>query len=208
MTLRVIGAGFGRTGTSSMKLALQTLGLGPCHHMKVLLDDPAQQALWNGFVAGQTPDWDQAFAGFNSAVDWPSAYYWQSLARHYPDAKVLLTLRSPESWWESYSKTILTHVNRTRGTGSWIDEVICKTVMRGQPEDRATALAAFNANTAAVRAAIPADRLIVHEAGDGWGPLCKGLDLPEPAEPYPHVFTTAEFLAQHAARMAAAAQGN
>lgn len=207
MALQLVGAGFGRTGTNSMKLALATLGLGPCHHMSVLLEDPTQQALWDTYPAGSSPDWDAAFAGFTSAVDWPSSYYWQDIASHYPDAKVLLTLRSAESWWDSYSKTILTHLGKLRGTSSWVNVVIAEKVMGGRPEDRATAIAAYNANNAAVRALVPASRLIVHELGDDWGPLCAGLNLPTPAEPYPRTNSTNDFLARHAARNAAATQG-
>lgn len=204
MTLMLIGAGFGRTGTHSMMLALEMLGLGPCHHMKVLLGDPEHQALWDGFARGAAPDWARAFDGFRSAVDWPSAYYWRELMEHYPDAKVLLTLRSPESWWNSYSQTIVKHVAGERGTGSWIDTVIAEKIMGGRPDDRDVAIAAFNANTAAVRAAVPPARLIVHEVGDGWGPLCEGLRLPVPADDYPKSNSTEEFLARHAARQAAA----
>ncbi len=207
MSLTIVGAGFGRTGTKSMQQALEMLGLGPCHHMSVLLEDPEQQALWNGFGQGETPDWDQAFAGFRSAVDWPAAYYWQEIAQHYPDAKVLLTLRSAESWWNSFSKTILTHLDRMRGTDVWIDAVIREKIMAGHPEDRATAIAAFNANTAKVRAHVPPNRLIVHEVGDGWGPLCQGLGLPTPAAPYPQSNSTQNFLDYHAALKAAAESG-
>lgn len=206
MALCLVGAGFGRTGTNSMKLALATLGLGPCHHMSVLLDNPAHQALWDTYAQGAAPDWDQAFAGFHSAVDWPSAYYWQALAARYPDAKVLLTLRSPDSWWNSYSKTIVTHIARLRGDGGWIDRVVNDKIMGGHFQDRATAIAAFNANTEAVRAAVPHSRLIVHEVGDGWGPLCAGLGLPLPSEPFPRTNSTQDFLDRHAARNAALAK--
>ncbi len=204
MTFSVIGAGFGRTGTNSMKLALTMLGLGPCHHMTVLLEDQTHQDLWDGFAHGAAPDWDHAFAGFGSAVDWPASYYWQDIARHHPQARVLLTLRSPESWWSSYSQTVLTHLTRLAGSGSWVDAVIAGRIMAGRPGDRDTAIAAFNANTATVRALVPTDRLIVHEVGDGWGPLCAGLGLPEPAETYPRTNSTDEFLANHAARNTAA----
>ena len=188
-----------------MKLALDLLGLGPCHHMTVLIDDPVHAALWDSLGQGATPDWDHIFAGFHSAVDWPAAYYWQDISNRYPDAKVLLTLRSPESWWNSYSQTIMHAVNRMRGSGIWLDAVVGAKVMGGHPDDRATAIAAFNANTARVRALVPPHRLIVHETGDGWGPLCEGLGLAIPAEPYPKTNTKQEFLDRRAAQVAAAA---
>ncbi len=101
MALEVIGAGFGRTGTDSMKAALEEIGLGPCHHMKELLADPVQMQHWRGIADGNTPDWDETFANYTSAVDWPSAFYWRQLAAHFPKAKVLLTLRDPESWFST-----------------------------------------------------------------------------------------------------------
>ena len=107
MALSVIGAGFGRTGTESMKLALEALGLGPCHHMKEGLPNPEQISLWRAVARGEPADWDQIFEGYRSAVDWPAAHYWRELAAHYPDAKVVLTVRSPESWYASMENTIL-----------------------------------------------------------------------------------------------------
>ena len=107
MALSVIGAGFGRTGTESMKLALEALGMGPCHHMKEVLPNSDQIALWRALVGGGVADWDKAFAGYNSSVDWPGAYYWRELSAYYPKAKIVLTLRSAESWYASMEKTIL-----------------------------------------------------------------------------------------------------
>ena len=107
MSLSVIGAGFGRTGTESMKTALEILGFGPCHHMKELNANPTQRTLWRGIARGNTPDWEQAFAGYRSCTDWPSAFYWRELSAAYPDAKILLTLRDAESWYASVQNTIL-----------------------------------------------------------------------------------------------------
>jgi len=107
MTIAVIGAGFGRTGTMSLKMALEQLGLGPCHHMEEVLANPDQLPHWQAAAAGRPVDWDRAFAGYGSAVDWPSAHYWRQLADHYPKAKVLLSVRPPERWWQSFEATIL-----------------------------------------------------------------------------------------------------
>lgn len=202
MALSLIGAGFGRTGTHSMMLALEELGLGPCHHMKVLMDAPGQSAAWRAVAAGGTPDWDRLFHGFGAAVDWPSAHYWRELAAQYPQARVLLTLRDPESWWKSYSRTILASLLSDAGSGKWGSVVIAGRIMSGRPGDRDTAIAAFNANTRAVREGVPADRLILHEVGDGWGPLCAGLGLPIPDAPYPQTNSTQEFNDLLAARRA------
>ncbi|WP_296058243.1 sulfotransferase family protein [uncultured Amphritea sp.] len=107
MTLKVIGAGFGRTGTDSMREALDILGLGPCHHMYEVNAHDEQKRLWRALVQGAQPEWDQLFAGYRSCVDWPSAYYWKELAEFYPEAKVVLTCRAPEDWWQSFEKTIV-----------------------------------------------------------------------------------------------------
>ena len=107
MALSIVGAGFGRTGTASMKMALEILGLGPCHHMKELLANSAQLALWRLVARGDNPDWNAAFAGYRCAVDWPSAFFWRELSAFYPHAKILLTVRDAESWYASMDKTIL-----------------------------------------------------------------------------------------------------
>ena len=107
MTLAVVGTGFGRTGTNSMRLALNQLGFGPCHHMKEVIDHPEQQRQWRALAKGGTPNWEQLFDGYRSAVDWPSAYYWRELIDAYPQAKVLLTTRDVESWYASIERTIM-----------------------------------------------------------------------------------------------------
>ncbi len=106
MALSIIGAGFGRTGTMSIKLALERLGLGPCHHMEELFENPAQLPGWQAAAAGQAVDLDDVFEGYDAAVDWPSAHYWRELAAFYPDAKVILSVRPAERWWVSFAGTI------------------------------------------------------------------------------------------------------
>ncbi len=110
MALSVIGAGFGRTGTESMKLALEALGMGPCHHMKEVLGNPEQVALWRSAAGGALPDWDEAFAGYDCAVDWPAAYFWRELSAYYPDAKIVLAMLS-------YQLSALRTVSSTLASG-------------------------------------------------------------------------------------------
>ncbi len=186
MGLRVIGAGFGRTGTDSMRAALDRLGFGPTHHMRAVIDDPAQTRLWRAVAAGAAPDWDALFAGYRSAVDWPSAFYWRDLAAAWPEALVLLTWRTPESWWASFERTILTVIARSEDPDSLGLRLIAAQVFGGRPHDRDHAIRTYEANVEAVRATIPADRLLIHRIGDGWGPLCARLGVPVPDEPYPH----------------------
>jgi len=193
MALEVVGTGFGRTGTDSMREALNILGFGPCHHMHEVNGSEAQKRLWRALAKGAEPDWDRLFEGYASCVDWPSSCYWRELVEAYPEAKVILTNRSPESWWESFEKTIL------RGIGIGADPeslgrfVIAGKVFGGRPEDRSHAIATYEEHTRAIMATVPADRLLVHELGDGWEPLCQHLGVPVPDQPYPNRNSTAEF---------------
>ncbi len=199
MGLSVIGAGFGRTGTESMKLALETLGLGPCHHMKEVLADPSQMALWRAAARGEVPDWDAAFAGYASAVDWPAAYFWRQLSATYPDAKILLTVRSAESWYESMSNTILKVLESSTDPDSVGLRMIAEGVFGGRLGDRAHAIAVYEKNNAEVQAALPRQRLLTHHLGDGWQPLCRFLDKPIPDAAFPRTNSTEEFKAFMAA---------
>lgn len=196
MGLQVIGAGFGRTGTESMKRALEMLDLGRCHHMYEVLPDPEQYALWQAIADGQAPDWHRIYDGFGAAVDWPTARYWRELADVYPDAKVLLTVRSPESWWRSFSETIMQFFLERR-TGGDLDmfgyKMIARETFGGKIEDADHCMAVFEANIREVKETIPPERLIVYELGSGWEPLCAGLGVPVPDAPYPSGNAKAEF---------------
>jgi hypothetical protein len=198
MTLSVISAGFGRTGTMSLKLALEQLGFGPCHHMiEVIENGGAQVPLWNDALAGK-PDFAAIYAGYKSAVDWPTAAFWQELAGTYPDAKIVLSSRSPQSWYNSISETILATVwapeKWPAPAVEWF-KMVTKVLERsfGDAKDKDAIIAAFNAHEAAVKAAIPAERLLVHSAKDGWEPLCAFLGVPVPGTPYPRTNSKEEF---------------
>ena len=193
MALKVIGAGFGRTGTDSLREALNILGLGPCHHMLEVNASDEQKRLWRALARGENPGWETLFAGYNSAVDWPSAHYWRELIDVYPQAKVVLTYRSPESWWASFEKTILQGMAQSTDPASLGIALIRDQVFGGHPDDRAHALALYEANVAAVKATIPASRLLVHNLGDGWEPLCKHLGVAVPEVAYPSRNATADF---------------
>lgn len=192
MALKVIGTGFGRTGTDSMREALDILGFGPCHHMLEVNAHEDQKRLWRALAQGATPDWEQLFAGYSSCVDWPSAYYWRELASFYPQAKILLTYRAPESWWTSFEQTILRSLTQTTDMESLGITLIRDQVFGGRV-DREHAIAVYEANVAAVKATIPASRLLVHTLGDGWAPLCAHLGVPVPAVPYPSRNSASEF---------------
>ncbi|MDX8512467.1 sulfotransferase family protein [Mesorhizobium captivum] len=193
MTIRVVGTGFGRTGTDSMREALTMLGFGPCHHMSEVTAHDEQKRLWRALAKGAAPDWNRLFAAYKSCVDWPSAHYWRELIEAYPEARVILTWRSPESWWESFQKTILPAIADSRDQESLGISLVSKQVFGDRPHDRAHALAVYEANVEAVLNTVPAKRLLVHKLGDGWEPLCAHLGVPVPAEPYPNRNTTKEF---------------
>ena len=199
MSLKVIGAGVGRTGTYSLKLAINHLGLGPCHHMEeVLHNQPVQVPLWAAAAKGQ-PDWESIYKGYESAVDWPTARFYRELIATYPSAKFILTDRSSESWVASFSGTIYKLLaERDQAPAelqAWLDmgsEVIAGT---GFPDglDDAGLLRAFNAHNDAVKGAIPAEQLLVYQVKEGWEPLCTFLGAPVPAEPFPRTNDRAEF---------------
>ncbi|AXE66452.1 hypothetical protein BBF93_13920 [Hyphomonas sp. CACIAM 19H1] len=198
MTLSVISAGFGRTGTLSLKLALEEIGFGPCHHMKEVLENGASQVpLWNAAVAGK-PDFEAIYKGYKAAVDWPTAAFWRELAAAYPQAKIILSTRSAESWYDSISQTILSTLtapdNWPPPAVEWFNMVL-KVLHRslGPTFDKESVIAAFHAHEAAVKAEIPANRLLIHSAKDGWEPLCAFLGAPVPATPYPRTNSKEEF---------------
>jgi hypothetical protein len=199
MTLKVIGAGVGRTGTYSLKIAINELGLGPCHHMEAVLQNAAAQVpLWNAAI-NDKPDWAALYHAFESAVDWPTACFFRELSRHYPDAKFVLTERSPESWADSFGSTIY---KLLQGRDSapphmrdWLDMCTGVIARTGFPEglDQDGLMKSFIAHNDAVREAIPANRLLVFSVRDGWGPLCEFLDKPVPDGPFPRTNDREEF---------------
>ena len=197
--MKVIGAGVGRTGTYSLKLAINRLGLGPCHHMEEVLHNMARQVpLWVDATADR-PDWDQIYDGYESAVDWPTACFFRKLNAAYPDARFVLTVRSPESWAASFSETIYkllaSRDEAPQEMKAWLDmaaDVIAKT---GFPAglDVPRLQEAFEAHNEAVKAAIPAERLLVFEVKSGWPALCEFLGVDTPEEPFPRTNDRAEF---------------
>lgn len=199
MTMHVIGAGVGRTGTYSLKLALNRLGVGPCHHMEEVLHHmPAQVPLWSAAAAGQ-PDWATIYAGYRSAVDWPTACFFRELHKQFPTAKFVLTQRNPERWADSFGATIHTLLagkdQAPPEMRAWLemaDAVISRT---GFPPglDHAALMAGFIAHNEAVKATIPASQLLVFEVKQGWEPLCEFLDVPVPDETFPRTNHREEF---------------
>jgi len=208
MSLKVIGAGFGRTGTHSLKIALEMLGFAPCYHMLEVFTHPGHAEMWEAAGLGQAIDWNALLGGYKAAVDWPASAFWRSLLTLYPDAKVILTERDAEAWYKSISQTIFEFM-----AGG--DEGIAEPVLLAQRKmgrvvvaqntfanrfDKDHVIAVYKANSEAVKREVPKDRLLVFDSPDGWKPLCKFLNVPVPDVPYPLTNTTEEFRARAMAR--------
>ena len=204
MTLKVIGAGFGRTGTNTLREVLNRLGFGPCYHMYEVIGHPTRIAAWRAIAEGGTPDWDVLFEGFNSGVDWPVSRYWRELADYYPKAKVILTERNADAWFASISKTIFETFRADEAPEEYRDlrkmtrKLIFEDTFGGEIDDKDHVIEVFRKNSADVRAAFGPDRLLVFDPNEGWAPLCAFLGVPVPSEPFPHTNTTAEFLNRRA----------
>ena len=206
MALKVIGAGFGRTGTLSMKAALEQLGYDKCHHMYEVMPNDAQLDAWHAISQGHAPDWDNVFEGFQASVDFPSSAYWRELAAHYPDAKIILTTRSFDSWYDSASETIypvsrnipgwMLIIPKVRKIKEMTFGIVWDRVLGDRFEDKQVARQVFEQHEADVKAAFPAIRLLVFHPKEGWDPLCAFLDKPEPDTYFPNVNDRATFQKQ------------
>jgi hypothetical protein len=191
MALKVIGAGLGRTGTLSLKLALEHIGYGPCYHMSEMFGAIRREMpLWIAAGHGQA-DWDAIFDGYQATADYPGCTYWRELATKYPEARIILTTRDPDSWFESVSATIFSPGHRARfESNPAMAEFFGLTVFAGIADildDRAAMTEHFRRWNQAVIDEVPPERLLVYAPGDGWGPLCGFLGVPVPAAPYPRV---------------------
>ncbi|MFY1670496.1 sulfotransferase family protein [Plantactinospora sp. WMMB334] len=226
--MRVIGVGFGRTGTRSTKEALELLGFGPCHHMAELFTQPETIGGWLRAAAGGPVDWSGLLGGYRSAVDWPSVYFWRELVEVYPDARVLLTVRDPQQWYDSVHGTIyrsrtIDPANAPEGLRQALEArpelldqprltaaLIWQGTFDDRFDDREHALRVYRDHVAEVRATVPAGRLLEFDVAQGWGPLCEFLGVDVPAEPFPLLNTAASFrerLTDPAALQAGAAPG-
>ena len=198
MALQVVGAGFGRTGTLSLKRALDELGFGPTYHMEEVVRRPSHVGHWLRYARTGEVNWDEIFSGFCSGVDFPVSCVWEELAAYYPDAKIVLTIRDPKSWWTSTKTTI--YPTRTMFprwlmqlapvTGRWVemvDRLVWDGIFDGRFTDRSHAVAVFERHVANVEATCPPDRLLVFDVAEGWEPLCSFLDVRIPNRPFPRL---------------------
>lgn len=208
--IEVIGAGLGRTGTSSLRIALERLGFAPCYHMFEVVGSRARMEQWTRLTEGDGPDWEEIFAGYRACVDFPAAAYWRELIEYYPKAKVILTLRDPDEWYASARRTIfrlpmlLRHpvagpVFRT-AVPAWPALAAFTRMLDSLNRERRAidfgpdaSIAYFERHNAAVREGVEEGRLLVYRVREGWGPLCEFLDVDVPPEPFPWANGPAHF---------------
>jgi hypothetical protein len=212
MTLDVIGAGFGRTGTMSLKVALEELGFRPCYHMTEVFTHPEHIGLWRAAAQRKSVDWEQIFGRYRATVDWPGCTFYSELMERNPDAKVILTVRDPQRWYESAYSTIYRITGATssslvfyvaslimpRAKGmkrarQMIDELVWDKEFDGRFEDREYAIETFERHNKEVRQRVPAEKLLVYEVKEGWAPLCEFLGVEVPDKPFPHLNDTEVF---------------
>jgi hypothetical protein len=201
--LQVIGLGYPRTGTMSLKHALEVLQLGPCYHMIEVFDRPGDVEFWLSALAnnGQDADWDTLFEDFQSTSDCPACYFRESLWRHFPDAKYILTVRDADTWYDSFRATVyeaMTHPERAPdqqhlGVQNMARKLILETMFEGRFEDRQFAIDRYQAHNQAVLDMLPQEKLLIFDVAAGWEPLCMFLDVDVPDSPFPRSNTRAEF---------------
>jgi hypothetical protein len=198
--LKIIGAGFGRTGTLSIKHALEALGFNPCYHMSELFDKPGVDAQWDAIVRGEPADWYTVFKGYQATVDWPACTFYKELIQAYPDAKVLLTVRDPEKWYESVINTIyqVSHQNPEHARsvhGRMVNTLIWQGTFDDRIEDKDYAIAVFLRHIEEVKQYVAAEKLLIYNVKEGWEPLCAFTGVEVPAgKPFPHDNDRANFV--------------
>lgn len=205
--MKLIGAGFGRTGTKSLKIALEMLGYGPCYHMVEVFDrekNPDHLRIWDELGRGKPVDWQSLFQNYQSTVDWPACTYYRELMTAFPQAKVLLSVRDPERWHESAMSTIFNlHLNRTDIDETFqrmVNNIVFEKTFQQRQTDRDYAISIFLRHIEEVKRDVPPEKLLVYNIREGWEPLCRFLDAPVPEVPFPKENTTEEFQARNLKR--------
>ncbi len=201
MSLSVVGAGFGRTGTFTLRTALVQLGFGNCYHMADVFENQANARIWHDAVQGKSVDWESLFEGYKSAVDWPPCYFWQEFSELYPESKVILTHRDPKKWYQSFRNTIYNVMRAPvpqdnelmKGHMEMVQEMVVMRTFDDKLEDEEHMISIFNKHNEDVKATCDPKRLLVYEVSEGWDPLCKFLGVPVPSEPLPRTNSSEDF---------------
>ena len=203
--MKVFGAGFGRTGTMSLKIALEKLGIGPCYHMREVVSHPSHIKLWYDISRGEHPNWNRLFSSFNSAVDFPVSLFYEQLINKFPDAKFILTLRDFDTWYISTANTIY---KVPTILPEWFKQVVYPIrifiamqvnliwvgLFNNRFSDKESAKIVYYEHIESVKKTIPSDKLLIYHVNKGWGPLCEFLNVAVPEIPFPKVNDTAEML--------------
>lgn len=212
--LKVINLSVGRTGTMSLKHALEELGLIKCYHFAEFYEHPEHLSLWLSVSRGEKMDWDKIFYGYQASVYWVPCYNYQAILEYYPDAKVILTVRDPEAWYKSvydtvyrynrltwYRKLILLvmglfkpQLRTMHAVWQLQEQTLWKKTFQGRFHDKNYAIEVFKKHITEVKCNVPEERLLVFNIKEGWGPLCQFLNIPVPTTPFPHVNDTASFI--------------
>lgn len=212
--MQIIGAGFGRTGTTSMKKALEMLGFDPCYHMREVFSNPDHAVQWNAAYEGEKVDFTKTLKGYKATVDWPGCDFYKELMVQFPDAKVILNTRNPDTWYKSANTTVyaIRNIkpilfgallqkciigNRMDRIRSMINYGIWGKTFDGKFEDVEYAKKVFVNHIEDVKKYVPEDRLLVFNVSEGWEPLCKFLDVPIPDESFPHLNDSKQFQKIH-----------
>ena len=210
--MKIIGAGFGRTGTTSLKAALETLGFGPSYRLDEVFKHPEQVAFWEAARRGERVDWEGFFAGYGLAVDWPAFSFYRELMEAFPEAPVILTVRDPGRWYESVRSTIYgihklsagpapvrlafalagLFAPAVTGIARLADETLWEGAFEGRFEDKSYAIETFRRHNEEARRQVPPQRLLVYDVKERWAPLCDFLGVEVPDEPFPHLNDTRE----------------
>lgn len=211
--IKIIGAGFGRTGTLSLKAALEKLGYAKCYHMQDLPSNPEHISYWEAAARGDPVDWPSLFTGYQAIVDFPGCNFYRQLLDHYPHAKVILTTRDPEEWYASALKTIykpkpslaliLTIISKIPFSRRVrclprvmfaMDRIVFKGFFNGRFADKQHTLEVYKRHYDEVVKTIPQQQLLVYSVKEGWEPLCTFLEVPiPPDEPFPHANIGVDF---------------
>jgi hypothetical protein len=207
MSIKIIGAGLPRTGTNTLKQSLEQLGHKHVYHMKELLVNPEKLHYWKTLDETGDTDWDALYEGYDGTVDFPGYPWYKEHMKRYPDAKVILTVRDFEAWYKSVDSTVFRAGPQTPGEKmkmmgkllfsararnvikciKWFKKVFFAERLQGKFGDKEFAKKFWEDHIAEVKANVPADKLLVYDVREGWGPLCKFLGVEEPAEPLPHL---------------------
>jgi hypothetical protein len=199
--LEILGAGFGRTGTNSLKIALERLGFGPCYHMYEITKNPGHISFWNAAASNSPVEWISFFKSYKATVDWPASAFVPQIYKAFKSSKVIITVRNPEEWYQSANNTIFhTMANweanenpETRDRMKMAKKIILDGVFWGKHDNKNHCIGIFNKHINEISNVVPKDNLLIFDVSEGWVPLCEFLKVEIPNEAFPYTNTRASF---------------